>query len=113
MKKRSFERISTSIGVRFFSGESEYHGTVTNLSEKGMFINTKVNFPLKPQLEIFVPMKKEVLNFPVTIKRFNKSGDVYNAIGVELLHAPQSYVEFVNTLRSSKTSPNFFPEIKS
>ena len=101
MEKRVFERISMNIKARFFSGEFEYAGTITNLSEKGMFISTEVSFPLKPQLEILIPLKEELLNVPVKIRNFGKSGDTYNGIGVELINPPQNYIEFVDNLRSA------------
>ena len=101
MLKRAFERIPAKINVRFFSEKTEYLGTVTNLSEKGMFISSKVSFPLEPQLKILIPLKEEILNIPVQIRRLKKSGDMYNGIGVEILNPPQNYLDFVIGLRSA------------
>jgi hypothetical protein len=99
MQRRNFERIPTNLKVRFFSGNIEYPGTVTNVSDKGMFISTEVSFPLEPKLEIFIPLKEEVLKIPVKIKSFKKSGDIYNGIGVELLDPSPHYLHFINDLR--------------
>ncbi len=99
MQRRTFERIPADIKVRFLSGTSEYFGTITNLSENGMFINAKVSFPLKPQLEIIFPLKEKILMVPAKIRCFGKSDDMYNGIGIELLNPPQNYLEFINSLR--------------
>ncbi len=73
MQKRIFERIPANIGIRFFSGKTEYLGIVTNTPEKGMFISTKVNLPLEPQLEILIPLKEAILKLSAKITSFEKS----------------------------------------
>ena len=95
MEKRAFERIPACIFVKFFSGKSEYTGIIMNLSEKGMFISTKVTFPLKPKLEILIPLKEEILKVQGKIKSFAKAGKIYNGIGIELLNPAQNYLKFV------------------
>ena len=100
MKKRAFERIQKSIFVKFFSGKSEYSGIIMNLSEKGMFISTKVTFPLKPKLEVLIPLKEEILKVHGKIKSFGKAGKIYNGIGVELVNPTQNYLNFISNLRT-------------
>ena len=102
MWKREFKRIPASIKVRFFSGTTTYYGTVTNLSEKGMFISTKVSFPMQPQLKILIPLKDEILRIPALVRSFGKSGNNYNGIGVELLNPSRDYLEFVGSLRTAE-----------
>jgi hypothetical protein len=102
MKKRSFERIPNKIKVKFFSGTTQFDGTATNLSEKGMFISTKVSFPLKPKLQIIIPLKKEMLKVPAEIRSFGVSGDKYTGIGVQLLNPSQNYLVFIDSLRSAR-----------
>jgi hypothetical protein len=41
MSRRSSWRIPIRMDVKCFWGDKEYSGTVTNLSENGMFINTE------------------------------------------------------------------------
>lgn len=101
MWKRAYKRIPTDIKIRFFSGPKEYYGTVTNLTEKGMFISTKVNFPLQPKLKIVIPWKREVLRVSALTRSFTRSGNNYNGIGVELLEPSREYLEFVNALRTA------------
>ena len=100
MKRRVVERVPASINVRLLNGETESLGTVKNLSEKGMFISTELSFPIKQQLEILLFLKKMVLHLPVNIRSLNKSGEIYNGIGLELINPPQDYIEFVSSLRT-------------
>ena len=99
-KKRAFERIQKSIFVKCLSGKSEYSGIIMNLSERGMFISTKVAFPLKPKLEILIPLKEEILKVRGKIRSFGKAGKIYNGIGVELFHPTQNYLKFIGNLRT-------------
>ncbi|MHA2010160.1 MAG: PilZ domain-containing protein [Promethearchaeota archaeon] len=101
MQKRAFERIPANIRVRFFSGASDYFGTVTNLSEKGMFIRTELNVPLEQQLEILIPLKEEVLKVPAKIISVRKSDKFNSGIGIVLLKPSHNYLEFVDSLRTA------------
>ena len=42
MKKRAYERISVNVPVSFFCDNEEYTGTMKNLSNNGMFIETEI-----------------------------------------------------------------------
>lgn len=98
--KRAFGRIQKSIFVKFLSGTSTYPGIIMNFSEKGMFIGTKAIFPLKPELEILIPLKEELLKVHGKIKSFERAGKIYNGIGIELLNPAQNYLTFVNKVRT-------------
>jgi hypothetical protein len=99
-KKRAFERIQKNICVKLLSGKSQYTGIIMNLSERGMFIFTKETAPLKPKLEILIPLKKEILKVQGTIKSLGKAGKIYNGVGVELLHPAKNYLKFISNLRT-------------
>ena len=101
MKRRVVERVPASINVRLLNSETESSGTVKNLSEKGMFISTELGFPLAPQLKILFFLEKDVLHLPGNVRSLNKSGEIYNGIGVELINPPQDYIEFVSSLRTA------------
>jgi hypothetical protein len=80
-------------------------GTVSNLSEKGMFINvTEMTFPLDIQFEVMIPRKGQTLRIPVNLNRIEMSPDSQDGIGVELLNPPKEYLEFVKDLKSSRSS---------
>ncbi len=100
MQRRAFERIPTNLQTTFLSDNTSYTGTVTDLSENGMFINTRVDFPFNSRLEIRIPLKEEILKVPVKVSRIKKTDDFYDGMGVELLNPPPNYLEFVNRLKS-------------
>ncbi|GBE05558.1 MAG TPA: PilZ domain-containing protein [Nitrospirae bacterium] len=102
MGERAFKRIPANIEVIFFSGTQEYYGTVTNLSEKGMFINTEVNFPLQQRLKVLMPWQADTLWLHARVRSFGTSGNIYNGIGVELVSPSLRYLEFIGDLRTDK-----------
>lgn len=100
MKKRAVERIDKNINVTFISAGTEYSGIMMNFSQKGMFICTDVNVPIRNQIKIHIPVRKEVLKVLAEVKSFTNSGDVQNGIGVELINPPQDYLIFIDSLKS-------------
>ncbi len=104
MEKRAFERIPANIKVRFHCNSTEFSGTIMNLSEKGMYINTEESwFPFDVQFEIPVTMEEEILNVPVNLNRIILSPDS-NGIGVELISPPPKYLGFVSRLKAALKS---------
>ena len=105
--RRIFERVPSSIKVKFYCGDAEYCGTATNLSENGMFITVKeMFFPFSSQFELSVLLKDEVLKMHARVNRVMKSIDLYNGISVELINPPRHYLNFVETLRSASLQPD-------
>lgn len=98
MKKRAFERVPVHLDSRCF--EIDNFGTVTDLSENGMFISSKkISFPLDTHFEVSVDLKTEQLRIPVKVSRITKSNGFYDGIGVELLSCSNDYIKLVNRLR--------------
>ena len=101
MEKRAVQRIPKCICIKFFSGTSLHSGIIMNLSEKGIFINTKMSFPLKSKLEILLPLKEDILKVHGMIKNIRKTGKIYNGIGVELLTPNKNYLKLISNLKTS------------
>ncbi len=102
VEKRAFQRISTNITIEFLCNNINCSGSITNLSEKGMFIKTEeMCFPSDSQFEIFFPLKEKIVNVTTILKRLIMSPDSYDGIGVELSKPPWEYLEFVSNLRSA------------
>jgi hypothetical protein len=102
MQRRAFERIPVNIYVRFCCGNDDYNGTVSNLSEKGMFIRTcNMCFPFDSEFNLFLPLEDELLNLPVKVRRITKTDDRYDGIGIELLNLPQRYLDYIESLRKN------------
>ena len=101
MEKRAFERIPANIKVRFNCTNTEFSGTIMNLSEKGMYINTDEScFPYDVQFDIPIALEEEILNVPVNLYRIILSHDS-NGIGVELINPSEKYLEFVSSLKAA------------
>jgi len=103
MQKRRYKRKPVRLKVRLFWGNTAYPGIVTNISEKGMFISTKMNPPSDSVLEAILHIKDKHLKVPVHVKwtlrmDVTVDSDKNNGIGVEFLDVPQQYLDFFNNL---------------
>jgi hypothetical protein len=84
--------------VKCFWGDKEHSGTVTNLSENGMFINTEgICFPEDSQFEVRISLKEEDFDLPVKLSRSVKI-DGHCGMGVEILYPSGKYNDFVENL---------------
>ena len=102
MQRRAHDRIPSSLSVRCCCETSEFSGTVTDLSEKGMYICIDdLCFPFDSVFSITFAAHEEVLTLPVSIRRIEKSGDRYDGVGVEIHDAPREYTDFIASLRNS------------
>jgi hypothetical protein len=99
-QRRAFKRIQARLKARFFFGKMFYHGVVTNLSESGMFICTKMCLPSGSRVGILINTEKELFNVSIMVKRTIKTDGSQNGIGVEILNDPPDYLEFINNMRS-------------
>ncbi|MBI5408485.1 MAG: PilZ domain-containing protein [Nitrospirae bacterium] len=110
MERRSVERLPARLQARLFYGNMIYSGIVANLSEKGMFICTRINFPIDSVFVVIVLRNGQTFKFPVKVRRFTKSNNNHygcieeSGIGVELLNTPQDYLEFINKCKFSGES---------
>lgn len=102
IKKRAFKRFPSHINVRFNCGDTDYSGTITNISKGGMFIKTgRMSFPFESQFIVVMILDGGVLHVRVKVIRITKSDDIYNGIGVALLDAPREYLSLVDSIGST------------
>ena len=79
----------------------DYCGTITNLSESGMFITThEMCFPFDSKFEVVLDFNGETLNIPVKVSRLTKTDSSYDGIAVELLNPSAGYIDLVQNLKS-------------
>jgi hypothetical protein len=98
MSRRTSWRIPVNVNITYSHGKKESPGTVTNLSEKGMFINTEeTGYPEDSQFQVTIPMKEYDLHLSVKPIRSVKTNSHYS-IGVEVLNPPLKYTEYVDNL---------------
>jgi len=100
-KKRSNARIPSSLIVKFIHRGSLCYGLITDLSENGMRINSGVCLPSNSSLKLLLPLKDEVLELPVKVRRLVKTDAFYDIMGVEVLKPTEKYLEIVKTFKSA------------
>jgi len=98
MNKRNSERTPVNLALRFPFSNTFIPGTVTDLSENGMFINTELCFPLESKFEVLIKLENEILTIPVQIARVVKSNNKYSGMGVRILNSPPGYRKFLSSL---------------
>jgi hypothetical protein len=101
MEKRAFERIPSNVDVKFYCSDRCYRGTVTDISENGMFISTKEMYlPFESRMNVCIPFRKEVFEVTVDFCRIIISPLFYTCIGLEIHNPPGEYMEFLESQRS-------------
>lgn len=105
-EKRAYRRIPANLQARVLYGNLIYSGKVTDISENGMFISTKMNFPVNVVFLLVVMVNDSVIKVPIKVKRtvrFEKdySGDGSSGIGVELVNTPQNYLDYVSSCKAA------------
>lgn len=98
MDRRASWRIPVRVNLKYYLSNKEYSGTMTNLSENGMFIITKAaSFPEYAQFNVLVPLKQQTLHLSVkhvrTVKINGSCG-----IGAEVIGPSDNYIEYVEDL---------------
>jgi hypothetical protein len=95
------EKLSKKIDTSYFFGNALASGTVTDISEDCMCINTKTCLPLNAKIELLISSHENFLNVSAKIRRvllmMEDSKD--NSMTVEVLNPTRKYLEFVNTFR--------------
>ena len=99
MKKRSVERIPSNLDAEFIWSERVNSGSLADISENGMLINTSTCPPMRAKFEVSIPVGDEILKVPVKVRRVTKKDNVYDSVGLEVLNPPRKYLEFISELR--------------
>jgi hypothetical protein len=101
MTKRAFERIPSSLVVKFLQDDSVCYGIVTNISEKGMCIKSGVCLPCDSQIKLEIPLKDSQLEIFAKVIRVEKTSDFYDTMGVELIKPTKKYLKIVNSFKTT------------
>ena len=99
MERRAFERIPSDVEARFFYGNMFYAGKITDLSEKGMFVNTKKCFPPDTLFLVMVCENNRVLKMSVKVKRFIRTNGCNDGMGLEIISPSADYIHYVDGLK--------------
>ena len=58
MERRALKRIPSDVKASFFCNETDYFGTITDMSENGMYIKTdQISFPIESLMDIIIGIK--------------------------------------------------------
>jgi len=106
MEKRAFQRLPVNLQSRLFYGNMVYTGTITNLSENGMFISTKMSFPIDAVFIAVILLDDHTLSIPIRIRRTVRAAEQSTdtedcGIGVGLLNPSKEYLDFVSDTRAA------------
>ncbi len=107
MERRAYDRVPSCMQARFLCGKKYYAGSITDVSEKGMFINTDIKLPKNSSLDIIMLIDNKVTTVPVTVRRtvessFRSNNFSFSGMGVELIKSPAQYLSYVSSLKSAK-----------
>ena len=108
MERRTFKRLLTNLEARYLYEDSTYRAIVQNCSENGLCLKSSNFLHFKKNVEIHIPLKKDVLHLSALIKRTAKVDDYNYEICFVILNPPKNYLEFVDNLRNIYESLNDF-----
>jgi Tfp pilus assembly protein PilZ len=96
IEKRTFQRIPINIDARFFHGNMFYSGIVRNLSDHGMFIDTKKCLSSDSMFVVIIRENNHLLQVIAKVKRISTNSDTYEGMGVELIRPSSGYLDLVH-----------------
>ena len=104
INRRSFERVSVRLSARLLYNNTPYPGVVMNLSEKGMFISTRLRVPEGSVIEVDMPLGNKVLIGPFRVKRQVESGEFKdysenNGLACETINRSSCFDEYISSLK--------------
>lgn len=101
MGRRFSHRINVKID--FYCLDLKCFGTILNISGNGMLISSdSIDFPLKSQFIIHIPLQNKEVKVDVNVIRLLKSNGYYDFMGVEIKNPPGKYIAFVEDLKRHK-----------
>ena len=99
MEKRTFERIRVNLEIGFCCCSKVHEGTITNLSENGMFICTRKYLASDSKFVIVMRAEDNLLKILVRVKRLTIRNSQYDGMGVELVNPNDDYLKYVSKLK--------------
>lgn len=103
MTDRSGKRFPVMFRARLFWGDRSYPGVVSNVSEGGMHIRTKMSPPHDTVLEVMIKVGKGSMTFPSNVRWSVRGTNIYNSdgehvMGVEFLDVPHGYRKLLHLI---------------
>jgi hypothetical protein len=103
MENRTHERLPSKLQARLIYGNLFYAGSITNFSEKGVFIKAKMNLNVNSVFVLVLLISNRTVNVLGKVKRaathVDHKKNIESGMGVELVNPPVQYLEFVKEQR--------------
>ena len=99
MRKRAVERIHSDLNAEFYWSDKVHSGMIADISENGMLLNSDTCPPMRAKFDLTIPTEGESFTVPVKVRRLVKNDHVIDAVGLEVMHAPKRYLDFIDELR--------------
>ena len=106
-EKRAHQRFHSEVETRLFFGNTFYTAQVTNLSDGGLFVSTRVNFPVDSVFVTVLLLNQHTLNILSKVKRVVKpenhgSPKKNFGMGLELINPAEDYISYVRSYKTSE-----------
>ena len=102
MERRASDRVETNIVARLFCDNLFHSETVKNVSDDGMFINTKRLLPTGSIFVVIFRLENELLSVIAKVKRLTSTADNRSGIGATLVNPSRKYLEFIHSKKLHK-----------
>ena len=100
-ERRAFRRSSVKIDARLFTSNMFYSGKISNISETGMFINTRQCFEIGTILVIIIRNGKELERVFAKVQRVKRAHEDCDGLGVKIVSPSKGYSDFVRDLKAT------------
>lgn len=97
IQRRSYPRTSTFMEARFFHGNMFYSGTITSISEKGVFLCSKRCLPSGSMCVLLFQSEHKILQAIAKTARIGKKGSYPDGMGMEIIGPSLDYLKFVRS----------------
>ncbi len=104
MGKRSHERINVIMASSFSFGNSYYSyclGTIMNISEGGMRLESCKCLPCNSEANILIYGNGEDIQVPIKVSRIIKDNGFYDAMGITIMNPSPEYLELVKSIKTT------------
>ena len=101
MQKRAYDRIPSSLLVKYVQDDSVCYGIAINISEKGMLIQSGNCIPCDSRIKLQIPLKKGQLEIAAKVMHVKQTNEFYDTMGVELLKPSKKYLKILNSFKTA------------
>lgn len=99
VQKRMFERISVNIQARFYYGNIFYSGKITNMSENGIFLQTRTSVPQSSLFPVIIRTDTMLLNILTRVMWAAPPDRQHCGVGLEIVNPSENYIEYTESIR--------------